>query len=119
MFDCEGEVVISNKALVHIFCKESNAQRAIQVIVSRIIMSSLNTAVQILIISLSCPLTHTVTHTGKRAGRIGENIRPNYFTISELNRLKRSGKGWTNFPSAAHNPEVVGSNPSPATKVIA
>lgn len=60
------------------------------------------------------PLTHTVTNTGKRAGRIGENIRPNYFTISELKRPKRSGKGWSNVPSAAHNRSVVGSNPSPA-----
>lgn len=53
---------------------------------------------------------------GKRAERMGKHISPNYFVILGQNRPKRSKKGRMNFSSAAHNPEVVGSNPSPETK---
>ncbi len=57
-----------------------------------------------------------MTHMGKRAERMGKHISPNYSVILGQNRPKRSKKGRMNFSSAAHNPEVVGSNPSPETK---
>lgn len=56
-----------------------------------------------------------MTHMGKRAERMGKHISPNYSVILGQNRPKRSKKGRMNFSSAAHNPEVVGSNPSPET----
>ena len=60
-------------------------------------------------------LTQTVTQMRKRTESIGKNAGSERSGKSGRERDKRSRNGLTNSATAAHNPEVVGSNPSPAT----
>ena len=61
-------------------------------------------------------MTQTVTHTG--CGLCGDNEThgAKQHTHSEQIGLKSIQRSQNGPRSAAHNPEVVGSNPAPATK---
>ena len=61
-------------------------------------------------------MTQTVTHTGYGLCGVNETHRVKLHTHSEQTGLKSIRRGQKHQRSAAHNPEVVGSNPAPATK---
>ena len=63
-------------------------------------------------------LTQTVTQTRKRAESFGEDTGFECSGESRRKRDKRRQNELTNSTIAAHNPEVVGSNPSPATNQV-
>ena len=73
------------------------------------------TAVGTSFVLVAFPLTQTVTQTRKRAESSGEDTGSDRSGKAGQKRDKRRQNGLTNSTTAAHNPEVVGSNPSPAT----
>ena len=60
-------------------------------------------------------MTQTVTHTGSGVCGANETHRVKQHMHSEQKGLKSIRRGQKYQQSAAHNPEVVGSNPAPAT----
>ena len=60
-------------------------------------------------------MTQTVTHTGYGLRGANETRRVKQHTHSEQKGLKSAYRSQNGPRSAAHNPEVVGSNPAPAT----
>lgn len=60
-------------------------------------------------------LTHTLTHTRKYTEMSGQDEGVNHSEKHGHESVKSSQKRPAETPDAAHNPEVVGSNPSPAT----
>ena len=73
------------------------------------------TAVGTSFVLVAFPLTQTVTQTRKRAESSGEDTGSERSGKAGRKRDKRRQNGLTNSTTTAHNPEVVGSNPSPAT----
>ena len=60
-------------------------------------------------------MTQTVTHTGYGLCGVNETHRVKLHTHSKQKGPKSIQRGQKHQRSAAHNPEVVGSNPAPAT----
>ena len=73
------------------------------------------TAVGTSFVLVAFPLTQTVTQTRKAVESTGENAGTDHSGKAGRKRDKRRQNGLTNSTTTAHNPEVVGSNPSPAT----
>ena len=63
-------------------------------------------------------LTQTLTQMRKEFERSEENGDSNRSAKAGHKRAKWGGKVTTELRDAAHNPEVVGSNPSPATAKV-
>ena len=63
-------------------------------------------------------LTQTLTQMRKELESSGENGDSNRSAKAGPKRDKRSRKVTAELRDAAHNPEVVGSNPSPATTKV-
>ena len=63
-------------------------------------------------------MTQTLTQMRKELESSGENGDSNRSAKAGPKRDKRSRKVTAELRDAAHNPEVVGSNPSPATKSV-
>ena len=61
-------------------------------------------------------MTQTLTHTESGLCGVNETHRVKLHTHSEQTGLKSIQRGQKHQRSAAHNPEVVGSNPAPATR---
>ena len=60
-------------------------------------------------------MTQTLTHTESGLRGANETRRVKQHTHSKQKGLKSIQRGQKHQRSAAHNPEVVGSNPAPAT----